>query len=64
LSPLQVLLPASAITGLKVPSVAVFNQIRAVDRKRLIKKLGEIDATVLGQVEAAIKVAFGLAPEF
>jgi mRNA-degrading endonuclease toxin of MazEF toxin-antitoxin module len=41
--------------------VAVFNQIRAVDGKRLIKKLGAVDALVLAQVDEAIKAAFGLA---
>ena len=60
LSPLHVLLPADPCTGLAVASVAVFNQIRAVDHKRLIKKLGEVDALVLAQVDEAIKAAFGL----
>jgi mRNA interferase MazF len=60
LSPLHVLLPADTSTGLSVASVAVFNQIRAVDRKRLIRKLGEVDALVLLQVDEAIKAAFGL----
>jgi mRNA-degrading endonuclease toxin of MazEF toxin-antitoxin module len=60
LSPLHVLLPADASTGLGVASVAVFNQIRAVDHKRLIKKLGEVDALGLLQVDEAIKAAFGL----
>jgi hypothetical protein len=61
LSPLHVLLPADSATGLTVSSVAVFNQIRAVDRKRLIKKLGTVDALVLAQADDAIKAAFGLA---
>ena len=60
LSPLHVALPADSSTGLTVSSVAVFNQIRAVDHKRLIKKLGEVDALVLAQVDEAIKAAFGL----
>ena len=60
LSPLHVLLPADSATGLTVSSVAVFNQIRAVDHKRLIKKLGSVDALVLAQVDAAIEAAFGL----
>jgi len=60
LSPLHVLLPADPSTGLAVASVAVFNQIRAVDRKRLIKRLGEVDVLVLAQVDEAIKAAFGL----
>jgi mRNA-degrading endonuclease toxin of MazEF toxin-antitoxin module len=60
LSPLHVLLPANSLTGLAVPSVAVFNQIRAVDRVRLRKKLGEVDSLVIDQVDEAIRVAFGL----
>ena len=60
LSPLHVLLPVDTSTGLSVASVAVFNQIRAVDRSRLIKKLGKVDALVLLQVDEAIKAAFGL----
>jgi len=61
LSPLHVLLPADPSTGLTVSSVAVFNQIRAVDRERLIKKLGTVNVQVLAQVDDAIKAAFGLA---
>ena len=60
LSPLHVLLPAGVSTGLIVPSVAVFNQIRAIDRTRLIKRLGAVDEVVLSQVDVAIRVAFGL----
>jgi mRNA interferase MazF len=60
LSPVHVLLPADPSTGLAVPSVAVFNQIRAVARSRLRKRLGEVDALVLLQVDEAIKAAFGL----
>jgi mRNA-degrading endonuclease toxin of MazEF toxin-antitoxin module len=62
LSPLHVLLPADSSTGLRVASVAVFNQIRAVDRERLIKRLGEVDALLLAQVDEAIRIAFGLSP--
>ena len=60
LSPLHVLLPADSFTGLTVRSVAVFDQIRAVDRKRLIKKLGAVDTLVLAQADEAIRAAFGL----
>jgi mRNA-degrading endonuclease toxin of MazEF toxin-antitoxin module len=60
LSPLHVLLPADSLTGLAVPSVAVFNQIRVVDRRRLIKKLGSADPLVMLQVDEAIHAAFGL----
>lgn len=59
LSPLHVLLPAEPATGL---AVAVFNQIRTVDRRRLIKKLGEADAAAMIEVDRALQAAFGLAP--
>jgi mRNA interferase MazF len=62
LSPLHVLLPAGTLTGLIVPSVAVFNQIRAVDRGRLIKKLGKADASTMAHADFAIHADFGLAP--
>jgi len=60
LSPLHVLLPADSSTGLTVRSVAVFDQIRAVDRKRLMKKLGAVDVLVQAQADEAIGAAFGL----
>ena len=60
LSPLHVLLPAGEQTGLSVTSVAVFNQIRAVDRVRLVKRLGEIGAGLTERVDEAIRVAFGI----
>ena len=61
LSPVHVLLPAGPSTGLGVPSVAVFNQIRTVDRSRLIKKLGQADRWIMAQVDRAIQVSLGLA---
>src|ERR1035441_6738914 len=54
LSPLHVLLPAGASSGLTVASVAVFNQIRAVDRSRLIKKLGEAGSAIMLQADEEI----------
>lgn len=60
LSPIHVLLPADSLTGLSVPSVAVFNQIRAVDRRRLIKKIGEVSGLAMLQADQAIQVSFGL----
>jgi len=56
LSPLHVLVPAGPSTGLAVTSVAVFNQIRAVDRQGLIKKLGEVDALVLAKPRELLKL--------
>lgn len=60
LNPVHVLLPADQSTGLAVTSVALFSQIRAVDRVRLIKRLGTVDEQTLRQVDEAIKISLGL----
>jgi len=60
LNPVHVLLPAGQDTGLSVTSVALFNQIRAVDRMRLIKWLGTIDQQTSENVDEAIKISLGL----
>lgn len=60
LSPVHVLLVANHRTGLDVTSVALFNQIRAVDRVRLVKRLGAVEAETLEQVDEAIKISLGL----
>ncbi|HWY48968.1 MAG TPA: type II toxin-antitoxin system PemK/MazF family toxin, partial [Bryobacteraceae bacterium] len=60
LSPVHVLLAADQRTGLSVTSVALLNQIRAIDRTRLIKKLGAIDVDTAERVDKAIKLSLGL----
>jgi mRNA interferase MazF len=60
LNPVHVLLPANERTGLSSVSVAVFNQIRAVDRVRLIKRLGAVDHQILKRVDEAISLTLGL----
>jgi len=60
LNPVHVLLAANDETGLSVTSVAVFNQIRAVDQVRLIKRLGKADEQTLQQVDEAIKISLAL----
>lgn len=60
INPVHVLLPADQATGLSVTSVAVFNQIRAVDRGRLVKRLGAVDEETLARVDDAIKISLGL----
>jgi mRNA interferase MazF len=60
LNPVHVLLAADQATGLSVTSVAVFNQIRAVDRIRLIKRLGTVDDETMERVDEAIKISLGL----
>lgn len=60
LNPVHVLLSAGKDTGLSVVSVAVFNQIRAVDRQRLVRRLGAVDEETLEQVDEAIGISLGI----
>lgn len=60
LNPVHVLLVADATTGLSVVSAALFNQIRAVDTLRLIRRLGSVDEETLRRVDEAISISLGL----
>ena len=60
LNPVHVLLPADSNTGLAVTSVALLNQIRAIDKVRLVKRLGALDADALRLVNEAIQISLGL----
>lgn len=46
--------------GLDKDSKALLNQIRAIDKKRLIKKLSRIDEFELQEIDEAIKISLGL----
>jgi mRNA interferase MazF len=45
---------------LSLASVALLNQIRTVDRRRLIKRLGAVDAEALTQIDTAIKISLAV----
>jgi mRNA interferase MazF len=53
-SPSHAVIPKGA-GGLAVPSKAVTEQIRAVDRRRLVKRLGRLEPDLLASVERALK---------
>lgn len=57
LSPVHTLLTSDANTGLSVVSVALLNQIRTLDRRRLVKRLGTVDAQTMQQVNEAIRIS-------
>lgn len=42
------------------PAKIMLNQCRAVDKSRLLKKIGEVDAEIMKAVEEAIKVVFSI----
>jgi mRNA interferase MazF len=49
-----------AQTGLLLQSAVVLNQIRSVDRERLIRRLGRLDAAAMRRVDQALTISLGL----
>lgn len=58
--PVEVPLSPTKQNGLPVPSAIHLDQIRSVDRKRLVKLLGKVDKQTLNKVDSAIKISLGL----
>lgn len=57
--PFEVLLTKKN-SGLDKDSKVLLNQIRAIDKKRLLKKLGRVNDDVLNRIDEAIKISLGL----
>ena len=60
LYPTEVLLRAGE-GGTKVDSVVLLNQIRSVDRRRLVKRLGSVSPETMRRVDRALQISLGLA---
>lgn len=58
--PVEVRVEPTSTNGLDVPSAIRLDQIRTVDRQRLIKRLGQIDRGTMARVDQAVKVSLGL----
>jgi mRNA interferase MazF len=48
--------------GLSLPSKAMLNQIRTIDKERLSGEYGVADDETMAMVDAAIRIATGLVP--
>lgn len=59
LYPTEVLIQAGE-AGLKQDSVIVFDQIRTIDKTRIVKKLGKVSAFTLKCADTALKISVGL----
>ena len=46
--------------GLTADSVVLLNQLRSVDKRRLVRRLGRIKPGTLGNVERALEISLGL----
>ncbi len=47
-------------SGLNINSVILLNQLRTIDKTRIIKKLSSLNDFIMGKVDLAIKVSLGL----
>ena len=59
--PTKVLVKA-AEGGLSGDSMVLLNQIRSVDKRRLLKRLGKLSPVTLEDVNRALLISFGLVP--
>jgi mRNA interferase MazF len=46
--------------GLSLDSVVLLNQVRSIDRQRLVRRLGRLKPDTIAKVERAIQISFGL----
>lgn len=60
-SPVRVLVNATE-GGLKNNSSVLLNQVRAVDKRRLIRPMGTLKPQTMRRIDHAIKISLGLIP--
>ncbi len=51
-------------TGLEDNSCVLLEQLRVIDKRRLMHKIGYVDAFIMKQVDSAIRVSTGLKKEY
>lgn len=47
-------------SSLEKDSTILLNQIRTIDKRRIIKKLGSLDISLMNKVDMAIRISLGL----
>jgi mRNA interferase MazF len=57
--PTEVLIKAPE-AGLTIDSVALLNQIRSIDQRRLVRRLGVVRSATMMNVERALMISLGL----
>lgn len=57
--PINVFIP-SKISGLDKDSTILLNQIRTIDKQRIVKKLGKIDQYYFKKIDSAIVMSLGV----
>ena len=59
LYPTEVLLKARE-GGLNFDSVVLLNQIRSIDRRRLVKRMGKLPTSTMTRVDNALQISLGM----
>jgi mRNA interferase MazF len=60
LYPVEVVIEPTAANGLEARSSIRLDQIRTVDRQRLVRRLGMADSATMAKVDEALKISLGL----
>jgi mRNA interferase MazF len=60
LYPVEVIVQPSKANGLSALSAIRLDQIRTVDKRRLVRRMGAVDSSVIQMVEEAIQISLGL----
>jgi mRNA interferase MazF len=58
--PVEVVVDPDAVNGLDIRSSIRLDQIRPVDRQRMIRRLGVVDQDTMAKVDRALKISLGL----
>jgi mRNA interferase MazF len=58
--PVEVVIDPTPGNGLEVQSSIRLDQIRTMDRQRLVRRLGVVDSPTMAKVDEAIKISLGL----
>jgi len=58
--PVEVVIEPATSNGLDVRSSIRLDQIRTVDRQRLVRRLGALDSATMAKVDEALKISLGL----
>lgn len=59
LYPTEVLIKAEE-AGLDMDSLVLLNQIRSIDRRRLVKRIGKVTSATMERVDYALQISLGL----
>ncbi len=46
--------------GIQIDSVVLLNQVRSIDQKRMVKRIGRVSGPTLKRIERAIAISLGL----